>query len=93
MADVNSKLPNKTDMLICMTIKNSCYSKFFQRKLLVKIEVSWDVTLCCRVPGVLKDHGAFSLTASGTSHPTRTRISSNTIVGTSNQNYSTPKSQ
>jgi hypothetical protein len=45
------------------------------------------------VPNVLKDHGSFSCTASGTSHPTRTRISNNTIVGTSNQNYSTLKSQ
>jgi len=59
------------------------FSKFLQRKLLMKIEVSWDVTLCCCVPSVLKDHGAFTLTASGTSHPTRTRISSNTVVGTS----------
>jgi hypothetical protein len=44
-------------------------------------------------PNVLKDHGSFSCTASGTSHPTSTRISNNTIVGTSNQNYSTLKSQ
>jgi len=55
----------------------------------MKTEVSWDVTLCCGVPSVLKDHGAFRLTASGTAHPTQTKICSNTTVGTSNQIYST----